>query len=170
MIETKWYAIVTKPRWEKKIVELLTKISIESYCPMTKVQRQWSDRIKTITEPLFKSYVFVNVSQKQEWEVKNIYGVINYVCYMGRPAVIRTEEIESIRGFLVEHEYVLVKSLMLSSGDTVRINSGAFKDLEAEITSVQGQKVLLDIPSLGLALVATDVKNTLLIKTKNHSI
>ncbi|HEV7622062.1 MAG TPA: transcription termination/antitermination NusG family protein, partial [Flavisolibacter sp.] len=49
----KWYAIYTRPRWEKKVNGLLIQKGIESYCPLNKVRRKWSDRIKLVEEPLF---------------------------------------------------------------------------------------------------------------------
>jgi hypothetical protein len=51
--ETKWYAVYTRPRWEKKVAEILTDKKIENYCPLNKVVRQWSDRKKIVHEPLF---------------------------------------------------------------------------------------------------------------------
>jgi transcription antitermination factor NusG len=60
----KWYAIYTRPRWEKKVNGLLEAKGIESYCPLNRVRRKWSDRIKTIEEPLFKSYVFVKIAEE----------------------------------------------------------------------------------------------------------
>ena len=52
-----WYALYTKPRWEKKVAKALEKIGIIVYCPMITEVRQWSDRKKKVTLPLFKSYV-----------------------------------------------------------------------------------------------------------------
>ena len=33
----KWYAVYTRPRWEKKVAEILTRRKIENYCPINKV-------------------------------------------------------------------------------------------------------------------------------------
>ena len=60
-----WYAVYTRPRWEKKVASLLTKKKIENFCPLNKVVRQWADRKKTVYEPLFTSYVFVNTSETE---------------------------------------------------------------------------------------------------------
>jgi transcription antitermination factor NusG len=65
-----WYALYTKPRWEKKIHKLLQQKGIESYCPLNKVRRKWSDRIKVVEEPLFKSYIFVRVEESLKTEVR----------------------------------------------------------------------------------------------------
>jgi transcription antitermination factor NusG len=71
----KWYVLYTKPRWEKKVDKALLQKGIESYCPLNRVKRKWSDRIKTIEEPLFKSYVFVRVEEKDKTEVRYVDGV-----------------------------------------------------------------------------------------------
>ncbi|RYY93171.1 MAG: UpxY family transcription antiterminator, partial [Chitinophagaceae bacterium] len=106
----KWYAIYTRPRWEKKVHNLLVQKGIESYCPLNKVHRKWSDRIKLIEEPLFKSYVFVRASDDLRSEVRMTDGVINFVYWDGKPAVIKEKEIQAIRRFLDEHQDVeLVK-------------------------------------------------------------
>ena len=62
-MERKWYAIYTKPRWEKKLAEKLEEKRIDHYLPMVKTLKLWSDRKKWVNEPLFKSYIFVHVTQ-----------------------------------------------------------------------------------------------------------
>ncbi len=91
-----WYAIKTRPRWEKKVVILLNEKRIENYCPLNKVSHQWSDRKKIVMEPVFKSYVFVKIEEERKWDIKKINGVLNYVYWLGKPARIREEEILTI--------------------------------------------------------------------------
>src|SRR5688572_31880878 len=97
--EKNWYAVYTKPRWEKKVFKLLQKKEIISYCPLNKVSRKWSDRIKIVEEPLFKSYVFVHVTEDFLPQVRFVDGVLNYVYWQGKPARIKNEEIEVIQKF-----------------------------------------------------------------------
>ena len=94
-----WYAIYTKPRGERKVSELLSRKGFQSYCPMNKVMRQWSDRKKFIQEPLFKSYIFIHIPESEQYKVKEVSGVLYFVSCLGRPAVVRSEEIEMIQGF-----------------------------------------------------------------------
>jgi transcription antitermination factor NusG len=164
MNEKNWYAIYTKPRWEKKVAGTLSRAGIENYCPTTKVVRQWSDRKKTVVEPLFRSYVFVQVTEKEKWEVKNVFGVLNYVYYQGKPAVIKQAEIDAISAFLKEHEYVNVQPSRLSAGDVVTINTAPFQDIEGEIVSIRGNEAIMNIPSMGLALIATSKDNVTLVR------
>ncbi len=102
----KWYAIYTRPRWEKKVNKLLTEKGIESYCPLNKVRRKWSDRMKLIEEPLFKSYVFIKITDESRTNVRMTDGVINFVYWDGKPAVIRDKEIQTIKLFLENNRLI----------------------------------------------------------------
>ena len=104
MSETKknWYAVYTKPRWEKKVAETLTNQKIHNYCPLNRVLRQWSDRKKFVYEPLFTSYVFVRVAERQLARLNQLDGILQVVYWLGKPAIIKEEEIEVIRQFLHE--------------------------------------------------------------------
>ena len=95
----KWYAVYTRPRWEKKVNNLLLNKGVESYCPLNKVRRKWSDRIKVVEEPLFKSYVFVKIADEHRTEVRMTDGVINFVYWDGKPAIIKEKDIQTIRRF-----------------------------------------------------------------------
>ena len=56
-----WHVLYTKPRNEKKVAERLSGAGDTVYCPLQKVRRQWSDRLKVIEEPLFKGYAFIHI-------------------------------------------------------------------------------------------------------------
>lgn len=151
---SKWLAIYTKPRWEKKVHQLLTDKGIESYCPLNKVKRKWSDRIKTVEEPLFKSYVFVKVTDDDRTKVRLTKGVVNFVYWNGKPAIIREKEIQTIKRFLDEHESVQVRPMEFAVNQQVLITSGTFMDKRAVVLDVRRKEVKVAIESLGQELVA----------------
>src|SRR5206468_12120920 len=103
-VKESWYVVYTKPRWEKKVADLLTRKGIESYCPLNKVKKQWHDRKKIISEPLFTSYVFVHISVHSHNNVLQTSGIINFVYWLGKPAVVRDDEIDTIKSFLDHYE------------------------------------------------------------------
>jgi len=155
-----WYAIYTKPRWEKKVHALLSEKEIESYCPLNKVRKKWSDRIKTVEEPLFKSYVFARVNGEEQTKVRLTAGVMNFVYWQGKPAIIPAKEIETIRKFLNEYENVMTEPIQLKEDGKVIIRQGLFMDHEAKILKIEGNRVKVIIESIGYALVASiDKKN-----------
>ncbi|HLK28116.1 MAG TPA: UpxY family transcription antiterminator [Puia sp.] len=153
-ISKKWHALHTKPRWEKKVAELLARKGIESYCPVNKVSRQWSDRKKIILEPLFTSYVFVNIDETQLSSARATNGVINFVYWLNKVALIRNEEIETIKRFLNEHDNVQLQKIPVRTNDTVRITNGLLMGQKGQIVSVNSKSVKVILPSLGFMMQA----------------
>jgi transcription antitermination factor NusG len=149
-----WYAVYTRPRWEKKVAELLTKKKIENFCPLNKVSKQWADRKKIIEEPLFKSYVFVCASEPEYLAIKQTDGILNFVYWLGKPAVIKEKEIETIREFLREHRNVQVEKIEVNVNDQIRVISGPLMSIEGEILEVKSKTVKVCLPSLGYAMFA----------------
>jgi transcription antitermination factor NusG len=147
-MELNWYAIYTRARWEKKVANQLNKIEIENYCPLNRVVKQWSDRKKTVEEPLFTSYVFVRISKKQMNSVREIYGIVNFVRWLGKPAVIPVGEIESIKQFLTEHQNVKIEQTSLHVKDRIKILQGPFVEMEGQIIAVKKKSVKVLLPSL----------------------
>src|SRR6476619_6603772 len=154
-LSSKWHAIYTRPRWEKKVNSLLLQKGIESYCPLNKVRRRWSDRIKTIEEPLFKSYVFVKVDDAARTAVRMTDGVINFVYWNGKPAVIKDKEISTIKRFLDEHENVTLQKIEVGVNERVKIIAGPMMDSEGRVVEVKNKTAKVAIDSLGYILVAT---------------
>src|SRR4030095_10825822 len=112
-----WYVLYTKPRWEKKVSGLLTKKQVENYCPLNRVLRQWSDRKKIVFEPLFKSYVFVRIPDNRLTEIRLTVGVINFVYWLGKPAIVRDNEIIMIRRFMNDHTNVQLERIHVELTD-----------------------------------------------------
>ncbi len=156
-----WYAVYTKPRWEKKVAKLLDEKGIENYCPLNKVVKQWSDRKKVVMEPIFKSYVFVRVEEKDKWELKNISGILNFVYWLGKPAVVRDDDIDTIRKFLNEFGEVTVSEIdQLKVNAKVRIKQGIMMNYQGLLVEVMGNKAKVRIESMGIYLYAQfDKKN-----------
>ena len=165
-MEKHWLAIYTQPRWEKKVHKFLQGKGIESYCPLNLVYRQWSDRIKKVEEPLFKSYVFVHVTEAERTEVRMTDGVINYVYWLGKPAVIKDSDIDNIRRFLNEYADVEVQPIEdIRPGSRLVITSGVLLSQEATAIDVGKKYVEVLIETLGCKLVAKIEREKLKLKS-----
>jgi transcription antitermination factor NusG len=161
-----WYAIYTKPRWEKKVYSLLTEKGMEAYCPLNRVRKKWSDRIKMVEEPLFKSYVFVHIIGKEQPEVRTINGVLNFVYWLGKPAIVKPADIDRIKRFLNEYENVTVQALDLQPDDTVIVTSGALMEKEGKVLKRSSNTITIEIASLGYRLVAqVDKRNVVKVSS-----
>jgi transcription antitermination factor NusG len=154
-----WYAVYTKPRWEKKVYGLLCEEGFEAYCPLNKVRKKWSDRMKWVDEPLFKSYVFVHVTEEERARVRMTNGVVNFVYWLGKPAVVLDKEIQIIRKFLDEYADVRAEPLGLAVDDRITIQRGLLMNQKAKVIKVLNNKVKVVIESIGYSLVAV-IDNT----------
>lgn len=150
-----WYVLYTKPRWERKVAEKLENAGIECYCPLNRVERRWSDRWKTIQEPLFRCYIFVHVSTEDLYKPLEVNGILHYVHHMKKPAVVRDREINDIRRFLAEHKSVNLEKIHVGVNDAIEILYGPFMDKTGQVTQVKENYVKVSIRSLGYSLVAT---------------
>lgn len=153
-MELKWYAVYTKPCWEKKVAQQLSNRKIENYCPLNRVVRQWSDRKKVLHEPLFTSYVFIRVAAKDFSEVRKVTGIINLVYWLNQPAVIRDYEIETIRTFLNEHQNVRLERADVGVNDTIRIVAGPLAEYKGNVVGIKANTVKVMLPSLGCMMSA----------------
>lgn len=160
--QKKWYAVYTKPRWEKKVHGLFTEKGLVSYCPLNKVRKRWSDRIKLVEEPLFKSYVFVQVREEEQLKVRTVSGVLNFVYWNGKPAVVKEQEIDTIRKFLNEYEDVEVKPMNLQANQAVMVKRGLLMNNTGRIRRLMNNKVEVVIESLGYTLVASLEKSNII--------
>lgn len=134
--------------------QLLAEKGFESYCPLNKVKRKWSDRIKIVEEPLFKSYVFVKLSEKDRTEVRMTSGAINFVYWNGKPAVIKEKEINAIKRFLDEYEYVEAHPVDIKVNERVMITNGTFMGQEGKVLELRHKVAKVAIDSLGYILIA----------------
>ena len=116
--------------------------------------------MKIVEEPLFKSYVFAKVNEEERTKVRMTAGVMNFVYWQGKPAIIPVKEIETIRKFMNEYENVMTEPIELKEDGRVIIRQGLFMDHEAKIIRIEGNRVKVVIESIGYSLIASiDKKN-----------
>lgn len=147
-----WYVLYTKPKWEKKVAEQLSKNGIECYCPLVIQVRQWSDRKKKVEVPLFNSYIFVQLAEVDRNLVFDSPGVIRYLFWLGQPAVVRDEEIKVIKKWLSNTVDNDVSVTRYKVGDSVEIESGPFLSQKAIVQQVNSNNYILVLESLGCVL------------------
>ena len=149
-----WFVIYTKPRSEKKVADQLQKCGIEAYCPMVTQMRQYSDRKKKVTVPLINSYVFINIEEKKRDNVFEVGGVVRYLFWLGKPAIVRNEEIEALKSWL-DHTAITVRMESIVPGTKMVVPSGPFKGKEGLVHMVKKNEIQLILTELGIKLFLT---------------
>jgi transcriptional antiterminator RfaH len=146
-----WFAIYTRPKNEKKVVEGLEKLGIEVYCPMVTQVKQWSDRKKKVETPLINSYVFVNIEDKNRNIVFEVPGVVRYLFWLGKPAIIQEQEIEALKASL-KGILSAVEVNGIQPGDSLTISKGPFQGKEGVVAQVDKNKIRLVLKELGVTI------------------
>lgn len=150
-----WYVLYTKPKNEKKTAQLLKDKGITVYCPVQETIKQWSDRKKKIQEPVFKSYVFVELNE-YETEQLNVLitpGAVRFLWWQGKPGKVREEEIEAIRSFLEDYKGAIFTT-DIKEGETVKIKEGVLAGQEGTVIRMKTNKAVLQLKSLGWNIIA----------------
>ncbi len=147
-----WYALYTKPRNEKKVEEQLHKMGLEVFCPKVTVVKQWSDRKKKVSQPLIPSYVFIKIKEQERDLVFSVSGVVRYLFFLGKPAIIKESEINAMKETL-NHDFKEVGVMDLEKGQKFTIEEGTFKGQEATFIEQKGNKIILRLESLGIKLI-----------------
>ena len=159
---THWYVLYTKPRHEKKVADRLIAAGYKVYCPLHKVRRQWSDRIKVVEEPLFRGYVFISIEDEKREEVFSYPGTVRYLFWLRRPAVVREQEIEAIQKWLGHYDHESLEIETITPGSYVRITSGQFMNEEAVLLNQTRSKAVVQLKELGIQLSLDLSQNELL--------
>ncbi|RUT70423.1 UpxY family transcription antiterminator [Flavobacterium cupreum] len=147
-----WYVVYTKPKWEKKVSEKLNQIGIECYCPLIIQIKQWSDRKKKIEVPLFNSYVFVQLQDGDRNSVFQVAGAVRYLFWLGKPAIVKDEEIEIIKKSLQDVNVSEIAVNPFQVGDRIKLESGVFSNQDAIVQEVSKTHYILVLESLGCVL------------------
>jgi len=165
-----WFSLYTKPGSEKKVASILSRKNIINYCPH---KRHWNGKKIIVTEPLFSSYVFVQIEEDDFQKVRMIDGVLNFVYWLGKPAIIREDEIEIKKNVMNEYDYVKIEKVPFNVDGTGRVLEVTADDSRASKISIVNKEIRISLSSLGYMLIAeveTKDLRTLPLKNESHSI
>ena len=156
-----WYAIYTHPRAEKRVHRDLLAGGVEAFLPLRKILKQWSDRKKWVEEPLFHSYIFVQIDPADYLSVLKVHGVVRFVTFEGKAVVVPEQQIEAVRMFLSE-ETESSEIPDLTGVKTVEIVRGPLRGLVGDLLEHRGKHhVRISIPAVGQSVIVTVSKASL---------
>ncbi len=124
-----WYALYTKPRHEFKAEKDLLVAGLEYYLPKVTTLKQWSDRKKKVTEPLFRGYIFLYGNDAERYLALQSPAILSTVNWKGVPAHIPEWEIENLKMLLSEKPEAFVGE-KIEKGTRVKIIEGPFSGVE----------------------------------------
>ena len=149
----KWHVLYTKPRHEIKALERLAQNGFEVYCPMKTTLKQWSDRKKKVSVPLLPSYIFIKTTEKNRAIPLTDPSVLNYIFWLGKPAIVREYEINTIKGIISKDKVQEFEIRQLNIGDKIDVNKGQIKSKNAIIKTISNNYITAEIKELGMKIV-----------------
>jgi len=154
LVEEKWYAIYTRPRAEKLVYQRLVEEEIETFLPLQKTYRMWSDRKKLVEKPLLSSYIFVRTIKKNFPKVYQTNGVVKFVSFEGQPVSIPQNQIDNLRLLINSDAEIEVSSEKFAAGDNVEVVSGSLIGLTGELIKIGSKnRVIVRIDRLDQNLI-----------------
>jgi len=150
---SKWHVLYTKPRHEIKALERLAQNGFEVYCPMKTTLKQWSDRKKKVSEPLLPSYIFIKTTEKNRPQPLKDPSVLNYIFWLGKPAIVRDSEIDTLKGIVSRDKVQEFEVRKLKIGSEIVINKGLIKSKNAVVKTVSNNHVTAELKELGMTIV-----------------
>ncbi|HET8679202.1 MAG TPA: transcription termination/antitermination NusG family protein [bacterium] len=170
MSELSWYAVQTKPRQEERVHGWLrARSGLSVFLPkVADLRRRRSRRVKVV-EPLFPSYLFVQMRlEPEDWyAVKWAPGVKGIVATGDVPTPVPAEAIGMLRGRCEDGEIIpLDAGWRLKAGSTVQVVHGPFSGLEGilERQASRGERVRVLLQLMGcLTPVEMDVTDVELV-------
>ena len=142
--QPQWFAVQTKPRYEKKIHSTLASAGIDTFLPLTREVHRWSDRRMTVEVPLFPGYLFVHIIPLpgNRLPVLRTSGVISFVGIRQQGTAIPDDQIEHLRK-LIENRIGVGPHTFLRVGQRVRIRGGCLEGLEGLLVANEGDRRLI---------------------------
>lgn len=151
-----WYAVRVKPKFEKAVAQSLVAKGFDSYLPLYKERRRWSDRVKVVELPLFSGYVFCNLDVRHRLPVLQTPGVLHFVCFDGEPAPVERAEIEALQR-ATGSGAALAPWPYLREGQRVVVARGPMKGLEGILLKVRDEFRLIISVTLLQRSVAVEI-------------
>jgi transcription antitermination factor NusG len=163
-LTSRWYALYTRSRFEKKMLSELTDRKIEVFLPMREILSRWKDRKKRIWVPLFPGYIFIHHIDTPEnrYRVLNLPGAVRFVGFEGHPNPIPEEQILYVRRFL-ESNIAVDPYPYLQAGSRVEVTAGPLRGIRGILVEKRGRyrfviQVDLIRQALSVEIDASDVR------------
>jgi transcription antitermination factor NusG len=150
----KWYPVYTHPRAEKKACQLLLNKGIETYLPLRRQHKQWSDRKKWVDEPFIRSYLFVRIGEHEQAEILMTKGIARFIYFGGKIASMPDRQLSDLKLLMSSALELEITEESLLPGEKIIIKAGPLKGMTGEIISYRSQKQLaLRLENLGCTII-----------------
>ena len=148
-----WYGVRVRSKFEQIVSTSLKNKGYETFLPLYRSGRMWSDRCKQLDLPLFPGYTFCRFDVKGRLlPILTTPGVVSIVSAGRNPVAIPVREIESVKA-VVRSGLPALPWPSLTVGERVTIEQGPLAGVEGVILNTDKcWRLLVSIPLLQRAV------------------
>jgi transcription antitermination factor NusG len=149
-----WYAIQTLYRYEHRIAREIRVKGFETYLPLLRETRQWTDRKKVIEVPAFSGYVFVrhDCSLRSRVRVLETSGVVRILGDNHAPVPVPDVEIDALRRML-DSNANCSRCEYLTIGTMVQIKRGALAGICGRLVRINNSlRLVLSVSTVSQSI------------------
>lgn len=147
-MSSNWFAVTVRPNHERTTQRALSARGLESYLPLYRSRKSWSDRVKEADAPLFPGYVFCRFSYLERMQVLGAPGVRTIL----ESAPVDESEISSVRA-LVSSGRPILPWPYLRVGERVIVSEGPLESLRGIIVRIKNSwRVVVSIEALSCSV------------------
>ena len=151
-MKKKWFVVYVRPQHELKVAQQLSYLGITNYCPTITLIKKYSDRKKKVKKPLLSGYLMIHLEENQRNKVFICPGIIRFLFFLGKPAVVQVSEINLMKHHL-NGLYNDIKLYSLIEGSSHTISEGPFSGVCGKVVQANKTKVKLELTSLGMSII-----------------
>lgn len=150
--EPRWYAVKCKYRCERRLVEELNDLGIESYTPIRKRIKQYASRKKQLTSALIPSHIFVKITRELYVPLLKHQNVFGFLNFSGVLIPIPEEEMTIMRRVVGEEINVELTDQQFAIGDQVEVIGGELTGLKGVLVAEGNHNLIIQLESIGVGL------------------
>ena len=147
-----WFALTTRPNHEHAAMRGLSNQGLETYLPLYRARKRWSDRVRESDAVLFPGYVFCRFGLREKLQVLQAPGVRSIVGSGKEPVPVEEDEISAVRAVLSSGR-VIAPWPYVRIGQSVVIEYGPLAPLRGVILRTKGSwRVVVSVQALGSSI------------------
>lgn len=164
-----WYAVYTRPNKEKKVISFLEKKGIECFCPLVVADLKQVSR-RPLLQPLFNSYVFVQIAESQLPLLKTVSWIVSMIYWRSKPAVISNREIEIIKKLTTDYSNIRLEKSAVDINAAIVVSDEPTIAYNENTVSVKYKSIRVNLPSLGYTMIAERVSERAKVNYQETSV
>ena len=160
--EARWFAVYTKYKCEKYVVDNLTKKGLEAYVPLISKTIRYVRKTKTVHLPLINCYIFVKIIKEEYVKVLESEYVMSFIKQRKDLISIPEQEINLLRRIVGEVENLETSEIDYKVGSAVEIIGGNLTGIKGTLINKKGKNsFVVKLHNIGFQLEMTIDKSLL---------